>query len=160
MPHDPQPLSAGTPVRSLDFPPAQFSFSDNDITNIAATSYTQGTDEVAVRFQAPTSGKVAVTVKCGVRNNTAANDDRLFFTFRVLVGDPADGDVFQTYEVKNGISNNATPSADEFQYTSHTTMVSGLTPGDFYYAQTAYRTTQGTSVCDISYRHILVFPIA
>lgn len=159
MPHDPQPLSAGTPVRALDFPPAQMSFNQDTISNITATTYQTGTNEVAVRFQAPTSGRVAVTIKAVTQNNSAANTDRLFVTFRVLSGDPDDAVVFQTDEIKNGVSLAAIPEADEFRYVSHTTMVSGLTPGDFYYARVRYRTTLGSGTADIAYRHILVFPI-
>lgn len=159
MPHDPQPLSAGTPVRALDFPPAQFSFNQDTIANITATTYQTGTNEVAVRFQAPTSGRVAVTVKAITQNNSAANTDRVFVTYRILTGDPDDADLFQTDEIKNGVSSAAIPEADEFRYASHTTMVSGLTPGEFYYARVRYRTTLGSNTADIGYRHILVFPI-
>lgn len=159
MAHDPQPLSAGTPVRALDFPPAQMAFNQDSINNITDTSYVTGTNEVAVRFQAPTSGRVAVTIKAIVRNNSAANEDRVFVSFRVYEGDPADGDLFQTDEVKYGISNNATSTADEFHYGSHTTMLSGLTPGTFYFARVRHRTTLGSGTADIGYRHILVFPI-
>jgi hypothetical protein len=159
MPHDPQPLSAGTPVRALDFPPAQFNFNQTSITNITDTSYQTGNPETAVRFQAPTSGRVAVTIKAIIQNNSAANTDRLFVTFRVLSGDPDDAVVFQTDEVKNGVSNAAIPEADEFRYACHTTMVSGLTPGEFYYARVRHRTTLGSGTADIGYRHILVFPI-
>lgn len=159
MPHDPQPLSAGTPVRALDFPPAQMSFNQDTIANITATTYQVGTNEVAVRFQAPTSGRVAVTIKAICQNNSALNSDRLFVTFRVLEGDPDDANLFQTDEIKNGVSSAAIPEADEFRYASHTTMVNGLTPGTFYYAQVRYRTTLGAGSADIGYRHILVFPI-
>ena len=159
MPHSPQPLSAGTPVRALDFPPAQFNFNQTSITNVTATTYQTGDPETAVRFQAPTSGRVAVTIKAIVQNNSAANADRLFVTFRVLSGDPDDAVVFQTDEVKNGVSNAAITPADEFRYASHTTMVSGLTPGEFYYARVRHRATLGSGTADIGYRHILVFPI-
>jgi hypothetical protein len=159
MPHDPQPLSAGTPVRALDFPPAQMSFNQDTVANISDTSYVTGDNEVAVRFQAPTSGRVAVTIKALTRNNSAANSDRLFVTFRVLSGDPDDAVIFQTDEIKNGVSNAAIPEADEYRYASHTTMVSGLTPAEFYYARVRYRTTLGSGTADLAYRHILVFPI-
>lgn len=159
MAHREQPLSAGTEIRALDFPPTQHGFDQSTISNITATTYTVGTPEVAVRFLAPTTGRVAVTIKALVRNNTAANNDRLFVAFRILEGDPNDADLFQTEDVKLGISNNATNTADEFTYGSQTTMVSGLTPGQFYYGQVRYRTTLGSGTADLAYRQITVFPI-
>jgi hypothetical protein len=159
MPHDPQPLSAGTPVRAIDWPPAQMSFNQDTVSNITATTYQTGTNEVAVRFQAPTSGRVAVTIKAITRNDSAANSDRVFVTFRILQGDPDDVSLFQTDEIKNGVSNAAIPEADEYRYASHTTMVSGLTPGEFYYGRVRYRTTLGSGTADIGYRQIFVFPI-
>lgn len=158
MPHEASPLSAGVPFREVDFPRSRFSFAQTDINNISSTSYAAGSPEVAVRFQAPTSGRVAVMLSAGVRNN-AANADRIFVTFRILEGDPADGDLFQTDEVKFGRSNPATQS-DEHQYGGQLSIVSGLTPGSFYYAQVRHRTTLGSGTADVAYRGILVFPVS
>jgi len=158
--HDNAPLSSGTPVRALDFPPAQFNYDQTTIANITDTTYVTGTPEVAVRFMAPTSGRVAVNLSAGIRNNTAANQDRVFVTFRILEGDPSDADVFWTEEVKYGRSNAARLDAnDEFAYGGHVTVVGGLTPGQFYYAQVRHRTTLGSGTADISNRQILVFPV-
>jgi hypothetical protein len=163
MSHDNAPLSAGTPVRAVDFPPAQFvgdASTGATLTNITATSYTNGTPEVAIRFMAPTSGRVAVNISAGIRNNTAANQDRCFVSYRILEGDPADGLVIQTEEVKLGVSNYATLDADDdFAYVGHLTMVGGLTPGTFYYCQFRHRTTLGSGTVDINSRQLMVFPI-
>ena len=150
-------LSAGTPVRALDFPRAWQSFQNTAITNISSTTYTTGTPEVAVRVMAPSSGRVAVALSGGTRND-AANADRIFVSYRVLEGDPENGDLIQSDEVKRGLSNPATQT-DQYQYHGHVTMVDGLTPGVYYYFQVRHRTTLGSGTADIAYRSILVWPI-
>lgn len=151
-------LSAGTRVKAVDFPRAQQVFITSNITNVTTTTYIPGSPEVAVRFQAPSSGRVCVTVGAGTGNN-GANDDRLLVTYEVFVGDPADGIRHQAAEAKRGLSNPGT-GADTAQYHGHTTMVDGLTPGEFYYARIVYRTDDGAGTADISHRHIFVFPIS
>lgn len=150
-------LSAGTTVRALDFTPAVQTFNNTNINNISATTYTVGTPEVAVRFMAPSSGRVAVVLSAGTRNN-GANADRIYVTYRVFEGDHANANLVQSEEVARGLSNPAT-QADNFQYHGHVTMVDGLTPGTYYYFQARHRTTLGSGTADISYRSLLVFPI-
>jgi hypothetical protein len=151
-------LSAGTRVKALDWPPSQQSFHNTSVLNISATTYGNGDPEVAVRFQAPSSGRVAVHVGAGTRNNSA-NADRLFVTFRVLVGDPNNSELFQTEDVKLGVSIPATQT-DDYQYHGTMTMVDGLVPGGYYYAQVRHRTTLGSGTADIAHRHITIFPIS
>lgn len=158
MSHEASPLSAGVPFRAIDYTRSRFAFAQTDINNITDTSYTVGTPEIAVRFQAPTSGRVAVVLSAGIRNN-GANADRIFVAYRVLEGDPDDNELFQTDDVKFGRSNPAT-GADEHQYGGALSIVSGLTPGDFYYAQVRHRTTLGSGTADVAYRGILVFPVS
>lgn len=151
-------LSAGTRVKALDFPRAKQVFSQDSQLNLTTTTYAVGTPEIAVRFMAPSSGRVGVVLSAGVRNNTTANEDRVFVTFRVLTGDPADSDLYQTDEAKLGFSNSAA-GADDYQYGGQMTMVQGLTPGTYYYAQVRHRTTLGSNTADISARSILVIPL-
>lgn len=158
MPHSNQPLSAGTPVRAVDFPRAQYAFAQTDINNITSTAYVQGDPEIAVRFMAPTSGRVAVMISAGLRNN-AANADRVFVSFKLFEGDPADGVEIQVEDAKFGRSNPATQT-DEHQYGGHLTIVSGLTPGTWYYARVRHRTTLGSGTADVAFRGILVFPVS
>lgn len=151
-------LSAGTRVKAVDFPRAQQVSDQTTQANITDTSYVTGTPEIAVRVMAPSSGRVLVVVGAGIRNNTAANQDRVFVSFRAFEGDPADGNLFQTEEVKLGLSNTAA-GADDYSYGAHGTMVQGLTPGSYYYFQIRHRTTLGSGSADISNRSILVTPI-
>lgn len=161
MSHDNENLSAGRPVRAVDFPPSQFNFNQTSQLNISSTTYVDGDPETSVRFMAPSSGRVAVTIKALVQKNGVLNADRVFVTYRVYKGDPNDGNLFQTDEVKYGISNTAVTAATEFQYSSHTSMVGGLEPGAFYFARVRHRVTIGgaNASADVAYRHILVFPI-
>lgn len=157
MSHQNQPLSAGVPVRAIDFPRAHFNYNQTTQSNITDTSYVTGSPETGIRFRAPSSGRVCVVLGAIVENN-AANADRVFVAYRILEGDPDDNDLFQTEEVKFGISNAAT-GTDEFHYGGHATMVGGLEPGTYYYAQVRHRTTLGSGTADVGYRHLLIFPI-
>lgn len=150
-------LSAGTRVKALDFPRAWQSSQVVSVLNQSNTSYSAGTPEIAVRFMAPSSGRIAVALSAGTRNN-GANADRIFVSFRILEGDPDDNELIQASEVKRGLSNPAT-QGDDYQYHGHLTMVDGLTPGSYYYAQVQHRTTLGSGTADISHRGILVWPI-
>ena len=150
-------LSAGTRVKALDFPRAFQVFNATTISNISTTTYVKGTPEIAVRFVAPSSGRVAVHVGAGTSND-GANNDRIFIAFQILEGDPANGTVFQSAESKRGVSNPAT-QVDRDQFHGHTTMVNGLTPGTYYYAQMLHRVTLGSATADIAHRHLMVWPI-
>lgn len=155
----PHPLSAGTQIRALDFPGSQFAFDESNITNITATTWTIGTPEVSVRFMAPTSGRTAVHLGAYTRNN-AANLERLYVGFRILEGDPADADTFQSVSAKYGRSNYAVSDANGGAVAGgQMSVVSGLTPGVFYYAQTQYRTTLGLGTADLLYRSVMTFPV-
>lgn len=151
-------LSAGTRVRALDFPRAVQSHDQDSVLNMSTTSYSDGTPEVAVRFQGASSGRAAVCISAGIRNNTAGNEDRIFCAFQVYVGDPADGMEFQSEEVKLGLSNMAAGS-DDVHYGGHLTMLNGLIPGEWYYAKFRHRVTLGSGSADIDSRSILVFPL-
>lgn len=159
MAHSPAPLSSGTEVRAADYPPSVFVESDAVIANISATTYTTGSPEVAARFVAPSSGRIAVNVSAGLRNNSAAAD-RVFHTFRIYEGDPGDNNLFHGEEIKYGVSNRGSIDAnDDFVYGGHLTLVTGLTPGQYYYIQSRYRVTVGGGTADIAFRGILVFPV-
>lgn len=151
-------LSAGTRVKALDFPESKQVYDHTDHLNMTGTTYSNGSPEVGVRFQAASSGRAAVTISTGMRNNTTANEDRIFCAFQVYVGDPADGVEFQSEEVKLGMSNMAAGS-DDIHYGGHLTMLTGLVPGEWYYARFRHRVTLGSGTADLTYRKILVFPI-
>lgn len=153
------PLSAGTPVRALDFPPSVEVRDRTSQLNLSNTSYATGTPEVAVRFQAPTSGRVLVTISAGVRNDSATVD-RVWVAFTIHEGDPASGNTVATEEVKYGVSNHAMSDAgDDYQYGSNSFPVAGLDPGTYYYARVRHKVTVGGGTADISTRAITVIPL-
>lgn len=150
-------LAAGTRVKALDFPTAVQSESGVSYSNITVTTYTPGSPEVAARFLAPTSGRVAVTVSGAIRTNLTSVD-RIYVAFRIFEGDPADGDLVETEEAKRGISNYA-HQQEGYQYKGQMTMVDGLTPGSWYYVQLRYRTTLGDANADMAYHRVSVIPL-
>lgn len=150
-------LSAGRPVKALDFPRAQQMYLQTNISNVSATTYAPGAPEVAVRFLAPSTGRVAVSVSGGVSNN-GANADRMLLTYRILEGDPNNGVVIQDGDSKRGVSNAGT-GGENNQFAGHVTMVDGLTPGTYYYAQLVHRTVTGAGTADLTHRVITVWPI-
>lgn len=159
MPIEPAPLSGGTPVRALDFPPSQQVMDRTSQLNLTNTTYATGSPEIAVRFQAPTSGRVLVTVSAGVRNNSATVD-RVWVAFTIHEGDPNSGNTVATEEVKYGVSNHAISDAsDDFAYGSNSFPVAGLDPGTFYYARIRHKVTVGGGTADISTRSITVIPL-
>ena len=155
----PAPLSAGNPVRAMDFPRSMQAVDRTTQLNVTGTSYATGTPEVAVRFLCPTSGRVAVTVAAGIRNNSATQD-RVWIAFTIYEGDPNDGNQVVVEEVKYGVSNHAISDAsDDYSYQSQTSIVRGLTPGTWYYARVKHKVTTGTGSVDIAERQITVFPV-
>lgn len=153
------PLAAGTRIRALDFTPPLFNFDASNITGITSTAWVVGSPEVSVRFMAPTSGRVAVMLGASPRNNSVTVD-RLFIGFRIMEGDPADGITFQPLSAKYGRSNHAYADANDAACSGgQLTIVGGLTPGSWYYAQTQYRVTVGAGTADLLYRSIMVFPV-
>lgn len=152
-------LTAGTPARAMDFPRSMQAIDRTTQLNVTSTSYATGSPEVAVRFLAPTSGRVAVTVAAGMRNNSATQD-RCWVAFAIFEGDPNDGNQVVVEEVKYGVSNHAiSDAADDYAYQSQTTIVRGLTPGTWYYARVRHKATTGTGSVDIAERQITVFPV-
>lgn len=157
-----RPLSAGTNFRAVDFPRAQFAYDMSTVLNRSETTYTVNVagvnPEVAVRVLAPTSGKIGVCISGGPRCNTAP--DRFFLAFRVLEGDPANGTLIQTEDVKWGVSNmGVNDASDDYSYGGHFTVVGGLIPGLYYYVQTRFRTTGGVGNADCASRTILAIPL-
>lgn len=150
-------LSAGNRVKALDFPRAWQVYHNTTISNVTSTTYETGNPEVSVRVMAPSTGRVAVALAGGTRNN-GANADRILVTYKVYEGDPADNVVRQGADLKRGITNPAT-QGDQFQYHGHVTMVDGLIPGQYYFFQVQHRTTLGSGTADISHRCLLVWPI-
>lgn len=151
-------ISGGSNVYGKDMPPAAFDLDWTTIANITSTSYITGTPEVGVNFTAPTSGRVLIAIGCGLRNNSAANTDRVIVTF-ILYEDSANGPVVTAASAFGGVTMNGTALASEFHYVGGFDMEEGLTPGRNYYAQVVHRVTTGSGTADLASRNIAVIPL-
>jgi hypothetical protein len=121
-----------------------------DLTT-TSTAWVAGTPQVGVTFTAPPSGRVTVTVYsqleceapgyafCGfeIRLNNASG----------AVVTPASQDVA------------AAQQEDKFSASGRRKLVSGLTPGQQYYARTMHRTSASIYTATIFHRAILVEPV-
>jgi hypothetical protein len=147
----------GGSVYGLDFPPSQYDQDWTAITNVTSTTYIAGTPEVAVSVTAPSSGRVAVSVGCGVRDDTAGGD-RASVSYRIFQ-DSVNGALFEDTDVDRGIQSCGITQAQQFQYHGNVDIVEGLTPGKSYYFQVTHLAFLGAGTIDIASRNILVFPI-
>lgn len=150
-------MATGGDVYGVDFPPSQYDQDWTTISNITSTTYIAGTPEVAVSVTAPTSGRVFVSIGCGIRNDAATNV-RASVTFQVFEDNP-DGALFLAADEVRGVKSCGIASAQEYQYHGNTDLVTGLTPGRSYYFQTVYLSTTAAGTVDISSRNILVTPV-
>jgi hypothetical protein len=149
-------LTAGSKVNALDFPPAVYAADGTTQSNLSNTAYAVGSPEVGVTFIAPTSGRVKITVGGGLRNN-AANTDRVAIAPQVFVTNSAGVEVLAP-TVTRGVSSEGIASAGDFAYRSRTTLLTGLTPGQQYYARTMQVIFGSNATADLSQRDILVDP--
>lgn len=147
----------GGSVYGLDFPPSQYDQDWTSINNVASATFSAGTPEVAVSVTAPSSGRVAVAVGAGIRDNTAGGDVGAV-SYRIFQ-DSVNGALFQDTDVDRGIKSCGITQAQEFQYHGNIDIVEGLTPGKSYYFQVMHLAYNAAGTIDIASRNILVFPI-
>jgi hypothetical protein len=150
-------LPSGSNVYGLDFPPSQFDQDWTLISNIATTTYIAGDPEVAVTATAPSTGKLWVSLGCGIRNN-AATAESGYVTYQVFE-DSVNGALYQAANDDYGVRSCGIAASQEFQYHGNYSLVTGLTPGRSYYFQMVYKTALGNSTADIASRDILVVPV-
>lgn len=150
-------LPTGSNVYGLDFPPSQYDQDWTLISNIAETTYTVGTPEVAVSATAPTSGKLFVCIGGGTRNN-AATAESAYISFQVFE-DSADGALYSAANDDYGTRSTGIAASQEFQYHGNMALITGLEPGRSYYFQVVHKSALGNSTADIASRNILVIPV-
>jgi len=133
-------LTAGTTVKGLDTPPT---ITDTEATSGTTTSTTfvetlTGGTTCAVVFTAPTSGRVLVHSNVRI-SNSGANEG--FAGFVVRTGaTPGSGTVVLAAADALAILHNGTTA----QRAGISELVSGLTAGDSYNVQQAFRVGAGT----------------
>lgn len=150
-------LPTGSNVYGLDFPPSQYDQDWTLISNITTTTYIPGDPEVAVAATAPSSGKLFVTVGCGIRNNAATTESG-YVTYQVFE-DSVNGALYQAANDDYGVRSTGIAQSQEFQYHGNFSLVTGLTPGRSYYFQMVHKSALGNGTADIASRDILVIPV-
>lgn len=146
---------AGRIVSALDTPRTVWAFDDSLQLNLTSTDYVAGSPEVGVRFVAPSTGRVLLTVGGGCRDNT--NDNRVFLAPQVFQDDSSGTEVLAPSVEQYGYSPPGTASA--FMSGSRSSLLSGLTPGQVYYARVMMSAEIATSSsADVAMRDISVEP--
>lgn len=159
---EPTPLGggrAGSIIRALDFPPAEYASDETTISNPTNTSYAAGSPEVSVTFMAPTSGRLVLVVGGSVGNSAGGN--RIFLSPEVREDDSSGDVVLSPSVIPHGYS--SIRGAGGFHYGSRRTLLEGLTAGATYFARVMHVVVSadgGTNTSDINARDITVAPAA
>lgn len=151
-------LATDTLVTGRDLPPSATASDDTLQLNLSNTSYSAGTPEVGIVFTAPTSGRVRVTVGGGARDNSGTNNDRVFISPQIFLASSTGDEIVAPSVVARGYS--SAGASTEFAHGSRTSLVTGLTPGETYYARAMYATSAGAGTADIAAREITVSPVS
>ncbi len=142
----------GNTIASADTPRTVYSRDLSQLTNLS-NSMQIGTPEIGVRFVAPSTGRVLITVGGGARD--ATNDGRIFFAPQVL----ADNLVDEVLAAAVAIYGYGTPGSNsDYVFGSRTGLLSGLTPGRTYYARVMVQAE--TTSADLIFRDISVEPVS
>lgn len=150
-------ITDGEIVLARDIPPAVMAQDNTILLQLTNTTYATGTPEVGTTFVAPTSGRVVIVVGGGARDN--GTGDRVFLSPQVFIGTDASLDEVLAPTVFRGFGSD--DGTTEFMYASRSSLLTGLTPGQVYYARAVHLTTPGTDpdTADINSREIIVSPV-
>lgn len=146
---------AGDEITRDHWPAAKIARNLVAIDDISNTSFAAGTT-CELTFVAPSSGRVAVVVQGGIDQDSAGN--RVFITYELYLGDSASGTLIVAAKEANGISSNGGPASNDL-ICGNLTMVAGLTPGATHFARMMHR-TEGGATNDVTFRKLIVFPVA
>lgn len=146
---------AGDEITRDHWPAAKIARNLVAIDDISNTSFAAGTTCELI-FVAPSSGRVAVVVQGGIDQDSAGN--RAFITYELYLGNSASGTLIVAAKEANGISSNGGPASNDL-ICGNLTMVAGLTPGATHFARVMHR-TEGGATNDITFRKLIVFPVA
>ncbi|MGI5155833.1 hypothetical protein [Microbispora sp. CA-102843] len=145
----------GATVKVADFPSAAGAADLSPLDNITSTTYIQGSPIVAATFVAPTSGAVLLSVGLAARDNNTGSASRVHLAPEVRLNNASGAVVLAADVNTRGVG---TPGESiDFAYRSRTTLLTGLTPGQTYYAQTLHKVSGGTTA-DIGVRDITITP--
>lgn len=149
-------ILVGAPISAADRPAAVWGSDNTGHANIPSTTFIPGSPSCECTFVAPTSGTVLLSVGLGASGD--AGGQRVIITPEVRLTDSSGSVVLAantSTEIERGcaVPGQATANA----HRSRTTLLTGLTPGQQYYARTMHRAT-GTGTADLSVREIVVVP--
>lgn len=141
---------AGQISRAVDWPAEVEAIDGTTITGISGTNWQPGSPEVVVSFVAPTSGRVRVTAWMHGDVNTGPY---------IILSFEASTDQAFTAPFKTGSFDDAARvSVSSQESAAGSRLVSGLSPGQTYWARTVHRTSSGSDDADIGRRSIHVRP--
>lgn len=158
-------MRAGDEVRALDVPPPVGAAAGNEQFNITdrQPNFGPGDPEVGVTFTAPTSGAVLLIVGGGIRDDDPNNGDRGHLAPEVFLGVDDTGPVVVTPVVShNSFTSSGDPSA-LYQYGSRMKPLTGLIPGETYFARVTQSVNSGAAeppTVDLHVRQVFAVPIA
>ncbi|MDF5758625.1 hypothetical protein [Spongiactinospora sp. TRM90649] len=143
----------GAIIDADDFPAAAGASDTTAINNITDTSFVAGSPQVSVTFRAPTSGAILLSVGLSARDNGGTNAIHLAPELRE--NDVSGAVNLAANVVTRGIG--LPGEASNFAYRSRTTIRTGLTPGQVYFARCMHKVSSGTTA-DLQLRQITVCP--
>ncbi len=148
---------AGTEVRALDYPPAQYDEEDTLQSNYnSPSSYTEPSNQCRVTFIAPTSGRVKVVLGGGFRDDTNNNQGFLGVEFRETNVSGAVVEPASAY--MRGIVSMG--EASDYYYHSRITILGGLVPGQQYFARVMVKAETATSASvDLRLKNLAIIPV-
>lgn len=142
----------GAVISADDFPSAAWAQDSTANDNISSTSYIAGTPSVSCTFVAPTSGSVLLSV--GVAGSDSAGN-RIHLSPEVRLTNVSGSVVVSADVTERGVGTPSSATANTHR--SRTTLLTGLTAGQTYFARTMHKVSGGTTA-DIAVREIIVTP--
>lgn len=139
--------------RWQDRTPCEFDQDDTNIYNETQTSFGGATPAVAVRFIAPTSGRVLLTCGGGARGD---GTNRAYISPQVFEDFGGATEEVTPSSTNNGLIVSRDTTA--FFFAQRTILVEGLSPGRRYVARPRIAVAGGSG-CDFAARDILVEPV-
>ncbi|WP_049562248.1 hypothetical protein [Nonomuraea sp. SBT364] len=146
-------ILVGAEISADDFPPAVWDSDTTGIVQISSTTFIAGSPAVELNFTAPTSGTVILSVGMGGSDNGGTN--RIHVAPEVRLTNVSGSVVLAADVTTRGVGTPGEVGANVHR--SRTTLLTGLTAGQLYYARVLYKVSGG-STADIACREISVTP--
>jgi hypothetical protein len=143
---------------------AVYDHDDTLFANITSATFITGSPVCGETFVAPPSGKALVAVGGGGRDTGSGTERRVQVAPEIRNGTTSGGSLFLAADqLRSGWSSDG--EARGYMYGSRVSVISGLTPGNSYFARTMHRAINssgantGAGGANLVSRNILVVPI-